>query len=619
MKDAIPLPVGTLTPNEAATRRQEHVALTVRRGSAPPLSHGRDGLSCPSGGSGHPKTNNTNANTAMKEPMEVSLHYSFYMNSPAPPTAEAVPPLPKISEGTAREGAGTGTGGTASGAALASGSGPLSGVTASATGNLNTNLSAGEAGVAREVTPPVLTPQEPPASASVRSGTANCNRESTHEKERNAAKNAQSSNKSEQRPASASTSVSFSHGGGKSGDGHKLEGQSPTPRSVTHGVKGAAWCKDHPSTCVSETTTASKMVGDTDKGDKGGVAGGGGAGQAEKGGKGDARVAGTDLKTTCSACSSMLGDSVLERTHNLYPDTFAALAKGANHDHAAEPDVSGPIPCGGSVFNFSVLLQYAAADGATSHAAVEEGAEESEETEETDEETEDSDSDSSESSTDSDSEEAEAPEAARGKEGPASVPGGVPAGESAAPNTLKVPAAAVPQPPARARATAYQRSPPTVPAVPQCMPFREYNYATVVPWQVPASCGPFSLGWQGAPPAADSVSRSAAYPTEVTALRRRYLFPQPLMFGPPLWQLPKMDSRLVFGRDFLAEAPWVSSPCDVDLDNKIPTAATPPTAPNACKGRVVPDSAALTPKDENKVDTISRQHCQTKKPVKGQR
>ncbi|EPY18359.1 hypothetical protein STCU_10019 [Strigomonas culicis] len=68
----------------------------------------------------------------------------------------------------------------------------------------------------------------------------------------------------------------------------------------------------------------------------------------------------------------------------------------------------------------------------------------------------------------------------------------------------------------------------------------------------------------------------------------RYLSPQPAMTGPPVPQVPKLDPRRLFGGDCLAEAQWVCSPRDVDLDGDVPRAPTPEELPPALTAPEVP-------------------------------
>ncbi|EPY18349.1 proteophosphoglycan ppg4 [Strigomonas culicis] len=563
---------GTEPPAEAAALLQKRLsqarpggaappALWVPK-SAPPATHGgaqaaspiiRNGVAPSSDGSG-----TTSASHAADT---VANHAAGGTNA-----------SPIKGSGTGKTAAATSGGG--GGAALPVGSVAPSG---SAAKRGATNPSAGRGGAAEGPALPLLSPQgdymltvgaaSPDVSAE--SNSVNLNMKSVHSKERKAAPSLRSLfSRLEQPPGSPPVSATLRYVGPTSLKSKSLRRQNSASRSMLHALQSFTSCNTLPSMSIYDTTAVPHPE-KKESGDQLALLAPGIATHTADGAAGadDAwedmeeedfytakKARANGLKRDFSFYGDETGLPGLWRTHSLFPDMFAAITKDANDapDTDAAPGTTGPMARALSTFSFgAAVLQ----GGGTCQELYSD--------------------DSSESSTAS----------------------------GAAADTRTAPADAAPQPPATAQAAAYQRPavslsdppPPLLPVPPQTaaaspgrLPFRESSGTTAVSQQEPVCGSPLWSDDAGAPSVADSFGAAAAPPTRIMTLRRRYMAPQPLLCGPPLRARRKVDSRLVFGGDFLAEAPWVSSPCDVDLDsdaamfynfNNFPFAPTAPSVP----------------------------------------
>ncbi|EPY18350.1 nascent polypeptide-associated complex subunit alpha [Strigomonas culicis] len=261
-----------------------------------------------------------------------------------------------------------------------------------------------------------------------------------------------------------------------------------------------------------------------------------------------ARVNG--LKRDFSFYGDETGLPGLWRTHSLFPDMFAAITKDANDapDTDAAPGTTGPMARAPSIF-ISVTLPGDALEVQDLYS-----------------------DDSSENGT-------EAVKEGGGKQQAAPPP---PGGAGLTP---------CPPPVASVDGASAALRPATFPVVPPTA-----RDACIPPRPVPVLHSPLTLDAELLRPARHPTSTGRTSPRAAKPLRMRYLCPQPEMAGPPLPPLSKADPRRLFGGNCLADAPWVSSPCDADLDEDVPISFSASDTPT------VPESKQEVPRDDVEVE-----------------
>ncbi|EPY18371.1 hypothetical protein STCU_10008 [Strigomonas culicis] len=231
------------------------------------------------------------------------------------------------------------------------------------------------------------------------------------------------------------------------------------------------------------------------------------------------------MKWSASFGFDELGAHGLRRTHALFTDAFAVIARDVNQEYElyaaelypmggspAELDTSGPSMYDSASLMFSGAVGAEEAEGQSLSPTLLEA--------------------------DGARQERGAPEGRRGKRPCPSVVDGLRGEESLLRHFCSMPDSLAPHPPAARDTAGHQR-------------------------RAGAKSGRDPL-----PPAVDAAEASTAPHAGPTSLRMRYRFPQPRIHGARLPELPKMDPRVLFGSDCIAAAPWVDSPRNVDSDDE---------------------------------------------------
>ncbi|EPY18358.1 proteophosphoglycan ppg4 [Strigomonas culicis] len=554
-KDAICLPMGSLKPTMAAALRQGRLSLATDGGAVPTAPEGsvpRRGeapFSSPTGSDRGRRYSASHLQAAPSRGAESSMNFSFNISSSYSPTSRAAPPLRRISTDSAKDDAVNGT--DAAGSKMSDGgrrrrcasrtseSALFNGIRSCAGSPDGDGLHSSKGapnGAARSVRSPpgasVSKAAGASPSASFCSGLANYVLPLPHPREKGAMDDLQSAfTTGEQRPGSPSVSGLFRHGGVTSLMNSNLRRQSWASRSMPY---------DLHSMLVSEATGVPLQEEESDVGghmaffqDRGtdGRKGDDWAGPAAGAGGGDHRIAAEPSVSVYSDASAGLG---LQRTYTLFGDVFGAMAKDVKHtQRLAAPEMPHGMMRAPSLFGLSAAQENGDAEGQALYS-----------------------DDSREVTRDGDG---EAPPAAISAQASDSFLGD----ENCLRDFTRLPVCAPHPPPDPVHTSSYQRparalSQQTSPPLPAVVTPRAG--ATGGLWQAPGPHGPLP-----------SYTQCAASPRTLTVVAMRHMAPQPLIYGPPLPPQRKLDPRLVFGRDFLAEAPWVYSPRDADLDSNVPT------------------------------------------------
>ncbi|EPY18361.1 hypothetical protein STCU_10014 [Strigomonas culicis] len=551
MKDALRLPAGTPTPNKADALRQERLSLARTggavptppcrpKGSAPPMSGGRDRLSCPITSQRRGTYSYADVRASETCIFDGSVNYSLGGDSS---DVLAAPTTSWFARGSADSTGGCET--TTSphcGAArvsLSDASVPLSSSTDSAMGKTVAYTPTEQGSFATRSTLP--------ASSSIddRRGWSDAMQDSGAGApvwDRPAMQQGPSVSELAQRPGSSSTLSLFSHGGDASLLRYRLSREASASMSMLHETPSVTLCNAGRTMSTSEITTVPHL--------EEGVSGTGFLPSLQDVGAdrwtvGDATVDGHSAEHRVgeggrrhemrdrpgTEWSSFLSfDTTGERyTPVLFSGVVSSVAEDTSRVHAADAaglhpiaqsrtglDTSGPIRCTSATFMLSGTAPPAATEGLTRDPDVEvvDGR-----------------------SAASSAAWGEAQSDGGGAEGPVSVVDGLRSVESFLRHFCSMRVDPAPHPPAATSAPACQR-----PAGSE----GERRYPL--------------------PLVADTTDTSADLPKVTESLQLRYLFPQPELAGPRLPELPKVDPRLSFGGDCIASAPWVSSPQDVNLD-----------------------------------------------------
>ncbi|EPY18354.1 hypothetical protein STCU_10021 [Strigomonas culicis] len=589
-REAIPLPVGTLTPTKAAALRQERVAPAITGGAVPtPPCSPKENVPTARSGDFPLSMRRTrdrsgtysyaSQKSVCRESVENTWSYSFYS-----PTNRAT--LPFVSD-SVEESADNRSDATPRGYKVIKSDGrkrcvptasdSITGTTEiSDRDTLEGQWSATKGARRSSVRPqgePVATAEMCAPNVPVYGGFTNHSRLFPHKSERGAMDHLQSfSNKLEQQPSSPCVSTSFKYGGPTSLMYSSLRRQSSAAGSLMYDIQPAISWNAFPSMLVSETTAVPAPGEDDDVGEHMGRFLDYCAGDTKGDGCEDDRMADhTPMERLSSDYSDASAGPGLQRTDTLFPDIFTTLTRSANNRKRADaaeplpslaaPDTSDVTTRAPSTFSLNAVMQRRtsfywgdrSADGM-----------------------------------DGDGEEPREAVCEKGKA--LSTSEGLSSADSLLQDLSTLPACTPRPPPDRLRAPSYHRpvmslveeSAPPLSAVasPRCD-------ATGTPRRAPTPDAHLRADPQAEPQTVDAGNA----PLKVAkTLAMRYLSPQPAMTGPPVPEVPKLDPRRLFGGDCLAEAQWVSSPRDVDLDaeDPAPTAPTAPKAPDVCVTPEVP-------------------------------
>ncbi|EPY18357.1 proteophosphoglycan ppg4 [Strigomonas culicis] len=609
-KSPRPLPVGALTPTMATALRWDRVAVGDRASSQPGASATKRGEGAgptvpsgpkrgpPAGRSGSPTHSSTNRRASADALVEDTSGYSYCMSGSYSSRRHTAPPLTSVSV-------------------------DIGSLSVSAAKNATADTPAGQEAAANGVTVPVssslsvhtFTAEEASPATSAHSSAINSQRRSAYRRAQAAEESLDGFwSQWAQRRDLPSVSASMNHSGAMSDLRHELERKTSTPGWMMYSVESPTAGHVGPAVCApaGAPTVAHAEEGKGD-GQEDRVATSVDPGTDSKGTYTDDENeddSSEDLEAEGDKGTSMVEDSAiaramafdwhtseetgLQRTHSLLPDIFASITKGARNlnerkpvkattlvaQSLAAPDALGGSAYGTSTFSFGDALQDRAMESEPFYWG-----------------------ESGEYPLERAYECVSAPAQGKEKEGAAPIAdgrfGGVLSrcysGESLLRGIDKGTAQTALYTPDSVPIAAQQR---------QSFGLLSESSSMILP-MMDAPHAPLTS--DVARPQLTAVSaHTDSSPLRVAkTLAMRYLSPQPLIYGPPAPELPKMDPRHIFGGDCLAAALWVSSPRDVDLDGDVPSApsrAAAAKAPAIPVARRVPDVPTAPTVPESKAE-----------------